>query len=186
LETASHLGVGPAIDNVDRARTIARDLLGDVREVVGQLRLDATPDATPDAAPQPATRPGDARNDLARQLREAAAAVVSLQVALDLDESVLPADEHRATAILRVVQEAITNTARHAEADHLWIAVAAHGDDLVVTAHDDGRGATMLEPGNGLVGMRERLATVGGTLATWTPSDDGLHLEARIPIRKRP
>jgi signal transduction histidine kinase len=186
LEAASHRGAGPASDNVTRARAIARDLLGDVREVVGRLREDAAPPDGNGPVPDVDGSPDGVARDLARRLQETAGAVTSLEVSLEVDASALPGDRARATTVLRVVQEVVTNAARHARAEHLWISIGRRGDDLVVTAHDDGRGAATLEPGNGLVGMRERVATLGGTVATWTIPGEGFHVEATFPDRGTP
>jgi signal transduction histidine kinase len=55
---------------------------------------------------------------------------------------------------------------------------------LVLKAHDDGRGAGEVIPGNGLMGMRERLAEVGGQLAIRTDRDRGFALEASLPMER--
>jgi signal transduction histidine kinase len=65
-------------------------------------------------------------------------------------------------AAYRIVQEALTNVTRHAQARHVEVRVACnHGIDIEVT--DDGRGGTPI-PGNGITGMRERVAALGGTI----------------------
>jgi len=54
----------------------------------------------------------------------------------------------------------------------------------VLKAHDDGRGAGEVIPGNGLTGMRERLAEVGGQLAIRTDRERGFALEASLPMER--
>ncbi|WP_367115197.1 sensor histidine kinase [Actinophytocola sp.] len=79
------------------------------------------------------------------------------------------------------MQEIVTNTVRHADADHLSITVTKDGPDVLVAARDDGRGAASVRPGNGLTGMRERLENLGGALTYETEPDRGFRLRARLP-----
>lgn len=215
LEAASHRDPGPATDNVERSRAIARDLLGDVRDVVGRLRDDTGPNTGPSTrsntrsslVPDLASRsygdataigtsfgdvtsigtsfyadePVDLPVDLPAELQLAAAGVEPLQVHLTVDLPTPPPGPEASVAVLRIVQEVMTNTVRHAEAEHLWIEVASRDGGVVVMAHDDGRGAAEVVPGNGLVGMQERLAPLGGTVRARTSPGEGFHLEAAIP-----
>jgi len=108
--------------------------------------------------------------------------VPSPQVHLDLPDDLTLLGTESATAVLRCVQEIITNAMRHADAGHLWIAIAYAGGEIVLTARDDGHGASVVSPGNGLVGMRERLAGLGGGLTWEGGAGAGFHLEARLPV----
>ena len=162
LEVASHLATGPAGESVTQSRTIAKDLLHDVRQVVGQLR--------------------EARAELRDALQDLADAVPSPQVHLDLPDDLTRLGSESATAMLRCVQEIITNAMRHADADHLWIAIARVGGEIVLSARDDGHGALVVSPGNGLVGMKERLTGLGGGLTWEGGAGAGFHLEARLPV----
>jgi signal transduction histidine kinase len=162
LEVASHLTTGPAGESVAQSRTIAKDLLHDVRQVVGQLR--------------------EARAELRDALQDMADAVPSPQVHLELPDDLTRLGAESATAVLRCVQEIITNAMRHAGADHLWIAIAYAGGEIVLTARDDGHGALVVSPGNGLVGMKERVTGLGGGLIWEGGAGAGFHLEARLPV----
>jgi signal transduction histidine kinase len=162
LEVASHLATGPAGESVAQSRTIAKDLLHDVRQVVGQLR--------------------ETRAELGDALQDMADAVPSPQVHLDLPDDLTYLGTESATAVLRCVQEIITNAMRHADADHLWIAIARVGGELVLSALDDGHGALVISPGNGLVGMKERVTGLGGGLTWEGGAGSGFHLEARLPV----
>ncbi|MBY5162388.1 sensor histidine kinase [Salsipaludibacter albus] len=168
LEAAGHRGAGAATDNVERSRAIARDLLGDVRDVVGRLREDG------------------AHDDLAAALRDAATVAGPMAVELEVDDDALPTDAERATTVLRVVQESVTNAVRHADARNLWIRVGEAGSGVVVEVRDDGRGSPDLVPGHGLTGMRERVEAVGGTVETSTSAGGGFHLRASLPGPARP
>jgi signal transduction histidine kinase len=162
LEVASHLATGPAGESVAQSRTIAKDLLRDVRQVVGQLR--------------------EVRAELRGALQDMADAVPSPQVHLDLPDDLTRLGSEPATAVLRCVQEIITNAMRHADADHLWIAIACVGGEIVLSARDDGHGALVVSPGNGLVGMRERVTGLGGGLTWEGGAGTGFHVEARLPV----
>lgn len=84
----------------------------------------------------------------------------------------------------RVLQEAATNTARHADATCIELSLALDGDDLLVGVADDGRGFSDSAPrtGLGLIGLRERLAELGGSLEYTHTRPRGLLVMARIPL----
>ncbi|MGB6275527.1 MAG: histidine kinase, partial [Rhodococcus sp. (in: high G+C Gram-positive bacteria)] len=159
LEVASHQVPGPAREHVVRARTIARDLLGDVRATVGEVR-SRTPVL------------GESLDRLVAQLPEP---VVHLTVDPDIR-----VDEARAVAVMRCVQEMITNTIRHANADEMWIEVTADpAGALSVSVRDDGRASADFEPGHGLQGIRERIEGLGGTVTFSV--DRGFAVQATVP-----
>ena len=95
-------------------------------------------------------------------------------------------------AAYRIVQEALTNARRHAGAavdvelhfgpDELWLRSGTTGRDrLPARRRPDGRPSTT--GGNGLLGMRERAAAVGGTLRTGAATSGGFLVEARLPVK---
>ena len=85
--------------------------------------------------------------------------------------------------LLRCTQEIITNTVRHAHARNLWLRFErTPANELAMHARDDGRGVTDLRQGNGLLGMRERLAQIGGRLNITTERDRGFALDAWLPL----
>jgi signal transduction histidine kinase len=161
LEVASHLAQGPVAEHVTRSRTIAKDLLGDVRVAVGQMREHPL--------------------DLGAALRMLAAAVPHPVIHLTVDETVAIDDPVKAQALLRCVQEIVTNTIRHAGADNLWIELRGGPSGTVVQARDDGRGAETVRPGNGLTGMRERLEQLGGELSWRSGAGEGFRVVAQLP-----
>ena len=87
----------------------------------------------------------------------------------------------------RIVQEALTNTLRHAGQATATVTLRRSGNDLHVQVTDDGRGAAQPpgEPGRGLEGMRERVAVYGGTLTTGARPDGGYRVDAWIPLDGR-
>jgi signal transduction histidine kinase len=164
LEVASHLVSGGAQEHVRQAQSVAKLLLSDVREVVSQLRDD-------DAI------------DLTEALKTLVEGVPGLDIHLELPPRFSVDDPRRAQVLLRCAQEIITNTVRHAGARNLWLSFERTGaNELAIHARDDGRGAGELHQGNGLTGMRERLAQIGGRLNITTARDRGFALDAWVPL----
>ena len=86
-------------------------------------------------------------------------------------------------AAYRIVQEAVTNTLKHANATVLDVRIRYLADDLEIDIADDGRGtATGAANGLGLIGMRERVAVHDGTLETGPRRGSGFRVRARLPI----
>jgi signal transduction histidine kinase len=97
----------------------------------------------------------------------------------------VPAD--LAAAVYRLVQEAVTNTVRHAAATRIRLRLHWHEDTLDVQVHDDGRGAAQAPAGTGsgrgLIGMRERIDAFGGDLRTGPGADgSGFLVAATLPV----
>ncbi|MBQ0980449.1 MULTISPECIES: sensor histidine kinase [unclassified Micromonospora] len=88
-------------------------------------------------------------------------------------------------AVYRIVQEALTNVARHAGATNAVVRVRPDRDDVLVEVEDDGTGAPGT-PGSGILGMRERARALGGSLTTGTRPDGGFRVRARLPLRPDP
>ncbi|MDA3913455.1 histidine kinase [Oleiagrimonas sp.] len=93
-------------------------------------------------------------------------------------------DEALATAIFRMVQEALSNVVRHARSSWLAVQLEQHGDDLVVTVRDTGCGFVHDHGGGGigLVSMRERASALGGTFRVISEPDKGTTIEIHIPL----
>jgi two-component system sensor histidine kinase DesK len=96
--------------------------------------------------------------------------------------SLPPAKEHVLALALR---EAVTNVVRHAGASRCSLGLTLEQGDVVLRVADDGanlRDAADLRHGNGLSGMRERVASVGGQLSIKVES--GMALELRVPVEE--
>jgi signal transduction histidine kinase len=104
-----------------------------------------------------------------------------LQVHLDIPPSLGALDSDRAHAIVRCVQEVMTNAVRHAGARNLWIAVSDGTDGIRVRARDDGRGAGAFAWGNGLRGMRERFEALAGRVDVETRAGGGFEVRGVMP-----
>jgi signal transduction histidine kinase len=93
-------------------------------------------------------------------------------------------DGHR-TCVFRVVQEALTNCARHAKARNIRVAVHGRTDSLSVTVQDDGVGVAPGEGGTrglGLIGIEERVRELGGAITVVSQPGKGMLLQAEIPV----
>jgi PAS domain S-box-containing protein len=97
----------------------------------------------------------------------------------------VPADPERATAIFRILQEILTNVARHAKASEVRIEIKELDGEVIVTASDNGRGfapdASARQNRFGLVGMKERAIAAGGSLEIVSAQDDGTTVTVRVP-----
>ncbi|MEO6089190.1 MAG: histidine kinase [Umezawaea sp.] len=88
----------------------------------------------------------------------------------------------------RIVQESLTNIARHAAADTASVRIDYRPDALVVRVDDDGKATpdTVLVPGVGLLGMRERVTALGGHLLAAPRSGGGFTVHAELPVAPTP
>jgi two-component system, NarL family, sensor histidine kinase DevS len=109
---------------------------------------------------------------------------ISVDVQSNLGDLRLPSDTE--TALYRIVQEAFTNVLKHAAASRVSVRLQRSGAGVTLVFHDDGRG---FDPGGvrdgslGLVGMRERVALLGGRLTIESSEDAGTMLKAEVPLR---
>ena len=144
-------GAGQAMG---RAEGVAAQLLADVREAVSQQRSSQ-------------------RIDLSAALQA-------------LDDAARDLGPRAAHALLRCVQEGVTNSVRHAGARRVQVELRGDGDEVAVSIDDDGRGAPGWREGraegfgNGLSGMTERMAELGGQMCV-TRTSPGFRIELRCP-----
>lgn len=144
------------------SRQLADELLNDVRGVVGALRAHEGV-------------------DLHAALTALAESIPVPRIALVLAADARPADFARAQALLRAAQEGVTNALRHAGASTLRIELSRTVDGLQLRVQDNGCGPVGSTPGNGLTGLRERLAAVGGALHLVAAAGGGSCLTATVP-----
>ena len=142
---------------------LADELLADIRGVVQQMRQDDGLDLA------------DAITALARPFPRPR---LELEIAPDARVATVA----QAEAVLRAVQEGLTNAVRHSQAHTLWVVLRRDGDALRLDIRDDGRGSGSLHAGNGLAGMRERLEAIGGGLDIRRTETGGVHLQAWLPL----
>jgi PAS domain S-box-containing protein len=108
-----------------------------------------------------------------------------IETSLDLDSDQSPVDDVRATTVFRILQEALTNVARHAGATQVQIGFTQTREHLLLEVADNGRGITQAELAGrrslGLAGIRERAMGCGGALEIEGRPGEGTVLLVRIP-----
>lgn len=104
---------------------------------------------------------------------------------VDVPEHLPPLSDAKATGLFRILQEALTNVMRHAEAHTVTVRLELLGDSLHLSISDDGRGfdpASVRADSFGLVGMRERVLMLGGQLSLDSRPGEGTLLRVRVPL----
>jgi signal transduction histidine kinase len=155
--------------SVTAIRQVSKQALEELRAEIGALRGDAS-------APRAPTPDLHALPKLVDSMRDA-----GLDIVLERDGNGAPPAEVVQTAGYRIVQEALTNVARHAGAGaHARVLVTQRSSALEVEVLDDGLGGPAQE-GNGLAGMRERAAALGGSFEAGPADGGGFRVWARLP-----
>ncbi len=109
------------------------------------------------------------------------AARIPVPVALDISGDTA-ADVAVETALFYVCSETLTNVAKHSTATNVEIDLHRQGPQIVLTVSDDGQGGAD-SAGSGLLGLADRLATVGGRITITSPSGAGTTIRATVPWR---
>jgi signal transduction histidine kinase len=157
------------------ALTALRDQVAATLQDVRRLARELRPAALDDFGLVPALE------RLAGTVGEQAGVRVDLEARLDTER--LPPEVE--TTVYRIVQEALTNVVKHADADHVSVVVRRDERGVVALVEDDGRG---FDPGRnatgglGLVGMRERVALVGGRMTVEAVPGSGTTLVVEVPL----
>src|SRR5690625_2990663 len=163
LEIATHQTSGAAAEHVGRARALAGDLLTDVRGVVGEER----------------SRRSSVRAQIESITAEVPVPSVHLEIDPNLDDD--PGlDEQLSAALVRCVQELVTNTIRHSDAPNLWLTLSRQPEAVSLTARDDGIGASAVTFGHGLTGLTERVEALGGTVEV--SGSNGFMVSVMFPL----
>ena len=178
--TSILLGLKPLEQAVSGEEALAA--IGSVRELVvstlqdvRRLAVELRPSALDDFGLVPAVE------RLVETFREQSGIRVDLET--NLGDERLPAEAE--TTIYRIVQEALTNIVKHAEATHASVLLTRRDGLVAALVEDDGRGfdtAAVDDEGLGLVGMRERLGLVGGQLRIESAGGSGTSLVAEVPL----
>jgi PAS domain S-box-containing protein len=104
---------------------------------------------------------------------------------LSVPDENLPLAEERAIALFRIVQEALTNVARHARARHVHVKLERVGDDCLLEIRDDGCGfdpVAIRKRSFGLAGMKERMLMLGGKIDIVSTPGKGTTIKVELPI----
>jgi signal transduction histidine kinase len=170
-------GLSEAVkDDMAETGAIAREALTEMRRLLGVLR---GADAGAELAPQPGM---DGLEGLVAAVRGA-----GLAVNLRVDGGQRPLPAGVGLSAYRILQEALSNTLRHAPGAQVTVEVGYEPDRLRLRVQNDavplgGERPSPAPPGHGIVGMRERAAMLGGTLAAGPTSDGGFLVEAVLPL----
>jgi signal transduction histidine kinase len=157
-----------------------RAAMTELRHVMGLLTMDSAgpdPAGAADLTPQPGL---DRLGELVDRVRDS-----GMPVALTMTGRPRPVPSGIELAAYRVVQEALTNTVKHAAGAAATVLVEWRTDRLRVQVTDTGgapRTPVAAGAGHGLIGLRERLAVYGGTLHTGRRVSGGYRVDARIPL----
>ncbi|WP_141575054.1 sensor histidine kinase [Actinomadura sp. WMMA1423] len=173
---------GSAREAMSTIEEVGRTALSEMRRIVGVLRTDRdTERPGRELAPQPGL--GDL-GELLEHVRE-----TGLSVQLWMEGEARPPSPGVDVAAFRLIQEALTNTLKHAGPQaRAWVRLYYGDSDLTVEIEDDGRGTSTFmagngdNPGHGLVGMYERVALYGGELKIGPRVGGGFGVRARFPL----
>jgi signal transduction histidine kinase len=174
-----------ADDTLARVETSGEQSLAELRRILALLRA---PEHGADSRPQPSLAELD---ELVTGYRDA-----GLPVRLDVIGEPQPLPGGVELSVYRIVQEALTNVLKHSHPTRVTVTLAFRGSRVELEVVDDGttaeRGAAAQRSsnersargsGHGLVGMRERVAVLGGELETGRRLGGGFRVAARLPVR---
>ena len=164
---------GREADDLRAVETTARQAMAEMRRLFGVLRADGEP---PSLSPQPGL------DQLERLLADTRASGVPVEFRLEGERVPLPPGVD--LAAYRIVQEALTNVRKHADAARASVTLRFRERELELVVEDDGRAQQSGDGGYGLVGMRERVAIYGGTLEAGPNPDGGFVVHATLPFRE--
>jgi signal transduction histidine kinase len=165
-----------AREQIREARAIAGRLLSETRRLILGLR----PSVLDDLGLVPAIR----------WLCETGLADRGVEVAIEADQGGARLPGYVEVALFRIIQEAVGNIARHADATHVRIGMSVAAEVARVTVADDGRGfdvARAMGPDGsdssvGLVGMQERVAILGGSIEIRSAAGSGTEIVVEVPV----
>jgi signal transduction histidine kinase len=163
-----------ARSSLQAIKVASKDALTELRSVLDILRQDG------ERAPRSPTSTLRRLDDLVEQAR---AAGLDVRTEVEGESRVVPFGVD--VAAFRIVQEALTNVTRHAGSATATVHLAYGEHDLVVEVDDDGRGRSAgpsAGSGQGIVGMRERAAALGGELEAGPRPAGGFRIRARLPL----
>jgi signal transduction histidine kinase len=182
IEDLPELQVTEADRHMAAVETAAREALADMRRMLGLLQSVGEESEVLPPAPR--------LTDLAQLCDRAREAGV------DVDDSAVDATlqlpQAREMSVYRIVQEALTNAIKHAPGSHVRVRVARDGDAVAVEVVNDAPAlvgvtvhAVTEGGGRGLLGMRERVATYGGSVEAGPAASGGFAVHAVLPLTEQ-
>jgi signal transduction histidine kinase len=164
---------GAADDTLARVERSGEQSMAELRRILALLRQ---PEQTAESRPQPSLAELD---ELVASYRAA-----GLPVRLELIGEPTPLPSGVELSVYRIVQEALTNTLKHCDPTNVAVTLAFRDGRLELEVVDDGGPTTLAAPttGQGLIGMRERVALLGGKLDTGQRQGGGFRVAAQLPV----
>lgn len=166
-----------ATDALESIETTSREAITELQRMLGFLRRD---DDVDERSPQPGLAELDQLTEHVR------AAGLDLQLSVAGDPRPLPPSTD--VSAYRIVQEALTNTLKHAGATRAAVTLRYLGEQLEIDVTDNGRRTSPtpkpVPGGHGLIGMRERVNLHGGTLVTGPLDGGGFRVRAVLPLQR--
>jgi signal transduction histidine kinase len=170
---ASRVSGSSSAEALESIEKEARDTLAELNKLLGVLR---TSPGSADRAPQPTL---DEVDVLLKPARDA-----GLQASLNVIGEPRRLSAAVDLSAYRIVQEAITNVLKHANASRVEVTVDYQAEAVALTVSDNGSGmVSNHSTGHGLIGMRERVALFGGDLTTGSSSLGGFTVRATLPVK---
>lgn len=165
---------GKAAEAMGAVEQAGREVLGELRHLLGVLRVDNEGELVP--------QPGLV--DIPHLVDEFNEAGLGVTLSVHGDEMDLPLRVE--LAVYRIVQEALTNALRHAGPDaRAGVRLETNGEGVRIEITDDGRGAPPgVNGGHGIIGMKERAQLLGGSLHAGPGSRGGFSVSAYLPIQE--
>ena len=168
-------GGSPSLETLEKIEHSGRQALAETRRLLGVLR---GPDDSVELVPQPGIAA------LPVLVASVCKAGLPVSLAMDGNRSGLPAVVE--VSAYRIVQEALTNVLKHAGAAHAGVRLECSSDVLTIEVRDNGSSASANEAGgHGLIGMRERVAVLGGELVAGPEPGGGFAVRATLPFGGR-
>jgi two-component system sensor histidine kinase DesK len=152
---------GRAVQEIQEVERISREALGEVRDAIDGMRAHGLPG----------------------ELRNAATALQSAGIRLETDIARVPLSPRAEAVLALALREAVTNVLRHACASTCRVELREQNDRVELTVADDGHGGPLRE-GHGLSGMRERIASAGGTISL--DAQQGVAIRVTLPSSREP
>ncbi|WP_351228977.1 sensor histidine kinase [Streptomyces sp. NPDC002133] len=162
----------PLRDELQQAQEITRESLDEVRRLVRRLRPSVLDDLGLISA--------------LTSLTTEFATHTELRVLRQFDPDLPALDQQTELVLYRVAQEALTNVARHAEADRVEVSLRHAKGVVVLSVTDDGRGTGVAPEGAGIRGMRERALLTGATLDITSQPKAGTQVRLTVPVPRKP
>jgi signal transduction histidine kinase len=161
-----------ADDTLARVEKSGEQSLAELRRILALLR---EPEQRPESHPQPSL------SELTELVASYRAAGLPVRLEVTGESTPLPGGVE--LSVYRIVQEALTNALKHSDATNVTVTLAFRDDDLELEVVDDGAATPgAATTGQGLIGMRERVALLGGELEAGQRGGGGFRVAARLPV----